>query len=222
MYLSVVGEIVWQFYAEGREKATNQSFSKQDVTQHARMAFANYMRQLYYNNKQLNDGDEYYFSSPILSIMRFPLTDPNAVGKRRADMSNFDLYRLPKNSHFTNVYLVGCDSDGISISQVQPSEENFYLTPEYNFFKFYVPKGRGIDTYHVPPCVKNVDIETTYDNDNVDITLDIAFEVANSVLGVILKIPGFVNWSIDNPYSKPQMVLKNKLQEQQTTLPTGQ
>src|SRR5580692_11434949 len=136
MLLNTVSDVIWQFYAEGREKATNQSFSQQDILQHARMSFSNYMRQLYYNAKQLNDGDEYYFSSPILSIMRFPLTDPNAVGKRRADMSNFDLYRLPKNSHFTNVYLVGCgNNDGISITQVAPAEENFYLTPEYNFFK---------------------------------------------------------------------------------------
>jgi hypothetical protein len=220
MLLNVVSEVTWMFYAEGREKATNQSFSKQDVMQHCRMAFANYIRQLYYNSKQLNDGDEYYFTSPILSIQRFPLTEPNAVGKRHADMSNFDLYRLPKNAHFTNVYLVGCGkNDGISISQVAPSEENFYLSAEYNFFIFYTVKGRGLDTYHIPPCVKSVDVESTFDSDTVDVTLDIAFEVANSVLGVILKIPGFVNWSIDNPYSKPQMVLKNKLQEQQTTLP---
>ncbi|SRR5712692_5706333 len=218
MILKTLGEITWRFYNEGRSSATNQTLKELDILQYCRIAFANIVRQLYYANKKMNDGDEYYFSSPVLDIKTFDLSDPNGVGMRRADMSEFDLYRLPKNSHIPNVYPVGqaCGTEDVGqITQVQPGEENFYLGPEYEAFMFYVVKGRGINTYHVPPCIKKVDVEATYDNDKVDVSDDIAFDVANQVLGVALRIPGFLGKDTDNPYLPPQSIqLKRALQQQ--------
>jgi hypothetical protein len=221
MILKQLGEVIWSFYNEGRASATNQTLKKADMLQYARTAYGNIMRQIYYAGKKMNDGNEYYFLSPALDIKNFVLSDANGVGMRRADMSAFDLYRLPKNDHITNVYPVGqgCGTEDIGeITQVQPGEENFYLGPEFSDFMFYVVKGRGINTYHVPPCIKNVDIEAPYDNDNVDVSLDIAFDVANQVLGVALRIPGFVGKDTDNPYLPPQSVqLKRALQQQPDT-----
>lgn len=216
MFLNVLTQVVWDFYQNGRPKASEQSYSEAQISQYTRMAVGDICRFLFTQFKKMDNGEEYYFSSPLLSVQNFNLCDANGIGMRRADMTKFDLYRLPKNSHITNAYPQGCEDgdDGKSIPQVQPGEENFYAgKAKFKFYKFYVVKGRGINTYNLPPCIKSIDVEATFDGDEVDISLDVAFDAANQVLGTMLRIPGFVNVDKDNPYSLPQKNLKQRLQQ---------
>jgi hypothetical protein len=222
MILKTVAEVVWRFYQDGRASSTSQTLREADIIQYCRAAYGNINRQIYYASKKINDGDESYFYSPTLDVKRFTLSEPNAVGMRRADMSEFDLYRLPHNKHIPNIYPVGQACGTEDVGQItlldNPGEENFYLGTEYEGFMFGVIKGRGINTYHVPPCIKEIDIEATYDNDNVDVPLDIAFDVSNQVLGVALRIPGYIGKDTDNPYQTPQSLqLKRALQQQPET-----
>lgn len=193
MLLKQVEEVIWRVYQNGVPEADKQKLRQQDILQQVKMAYGAMMRQAYYTSKAANDGQpDYYFYSPILSVQTFKLTDANSQGMRRAEMGNFDLYRLPKNSHFTNVYSNSSDcSKGQSgeITQVQPGEENFYAgNPDMIFFQFFVVKGRGINTYNLPTCVKEIDVEATYDGEDIDISNDIAFDIANQVLATDLKI----------------------------------
>src|ERR1700760_3789099 len=187
MTLQQLSEVIWRFYQVGRAKATSQTITEADIMQYAKAALSCMMRQQYMLSKKMNDGEEYYFYSQILSIKRFNLNDPDNRGMRRADMGSIDLYRLPKNMHFTNIYPIGDSCTGgdgsLELTQVSPGEENFYLSGDYDFFKFYVVKGKGINTYHLPPCIKSLDIETTYDSPEIDVSLDQAMDVANVVLG---------------------------------------
>jgi len=222
MILKTVGEFTWRWIQDGRASATAQTLREADVIQFCKAAYGNIQRQLYYANKKLNEGDDSYFYSPALDIKRFPLSEPNAVGMRRADMSEFDLYRLPHNKHIPNIYPVGQACGTEDVGQItlldKPGEENFFLGPDYEEFMFGVVKGRGVNTYHIPPCIKEVDIEATYDNDKVDVSLDIAFDVASQVLGVALRIPGYIGKDTDNPYQTPQSLqLKRALQQQPET-----
>lgn len=215
MILDTLADIVLIFYNEGRNSASVRTFDKRDMMQYLRIAASDIMRTLYLQNKKLNEGEEYYFLSPLFSIKRFSLTDPDATGMRRADISGNDFYRMPKNAHITNIYPIGdgcIGSDGeITLSQVQPGEENFYTKPKYQFFKFYVIKGKGINTYHLPSCIKSIDMEATFDNDNVDISLDVAFRAANQVLATALHVPGFYAKQVDNSYSPQQILLSKRV-----------
>lgn len=219
MILKTVGEFTWRWIQDGRASATAQTLREADVIQFCKAAYGNIQRQLYYANKRLNEGDDSYFYSPALDIKRFTLSDANGVGMRRADMSKFDLYRLPRNKHITNIYPVGQGCGMGDVGEVtlldNPGEENFYLGPDFSDFMFGVVKGRGINTYHIPPCIKEVDIEAPYDNDSIDITPDVAFDVASQVLGIALRIPGYIGKDTDNPYQTPQsLALKRALQQQ--------
>lgn len=194
MTLGIIQEVVWRFYQNGKPQANNQTLLKADMGQKIKLLFADAMRQRYYESMkadQFNQPD-YSFSSPILSVQRFELPEADMVGKRRADMGEFNLYRLPKNSHFTNVYPVGnCGNTEVGeITQVAPGEENFYIgNPDLSGYKFYVVKGRGIDTYNVPPCIKSLDIETTYDvGAETEIDNSIASQIVDQILGVALGI----------------------------------
>lgn len=195
MKLTELSELVWKLAQAGRPDVQKQGFHKPDVAQFLKAAVANSFREMYYASKKESRYNEpdYFFSSPLLDVKRFDLTEANMVGMRRADMSKWDLYRLPRNSHFTNVYPVagdaGCGNQEIGeITQVAPGEENFYATdPDFSNFQFFVPKGRGINTYNIPPCIKSVDIEATYEVADIDITMDIAFSAASTVLARLLQ-----------------------------------
>lgn len=195
MIIKDLQELIWRWYQSGKPQANNQTLLKADLGQKIKLLFADAMRQRYYESMradQFNQPD-YSFTSPILTVNRFTLTESEMTGKRRADMGGFNLYRLPKNSHFTNVYPVtsGCGNQQVGeITQVAPGEENFYIgNPDLSSFMFYVVKGTGIDTFNIPPCVSGLDIECTYDTGgDTDIDNSIASQIVDQILNVSLGI----------------------------------
>lgn len=215
-------EVIWEFYSKGRAKATAQTLRRQDIGQMVKLNFGNLMRSRYIQSQKLSTFNEpdYSFLSPVLSIKRFTLSEANMSGMRRADMGDIDLYRLPENSHFTNIYPVGegCFSPVGEVTQVSPGEENFYLSPDFSDFKFYVVKGRGINIYHLPTCIKALDIETTYDGNDIEITDDIGFEIASNILGLSQKVIINPVKVTDNSFNPNPTDLKHRLEETQNTL----
>lgn len=216
MILKILSDVVYFFYERGRALATDKTYDKEDISMFVRMGVSNKMVQNFYATKKLNEGDEYYITSALLSVQRFVLSPPDSRGMRRADMSEFDVYRLPKNAHVVNAYPVGCGgTESKSITIVAVGEEYFYQQPKFNYFKFGVPKGRGINTYHLPPCAKYLDVESTFDSDLVDVSLDIAYQVAREVLGVMLGVPFFIGKNPEDTYSEPHAQLNQRLRQAQ-------
>lgn len=226
MLLSILSEVVWQFYNDGRSKATNRTFGKADVKQMLKLAAGDILRYRYFDARklQVQTGEtlDTSFTSPLLSIKNFPLSAPNEVGMRSADMSDYDIFRLPHNMSITNVYPVGCTGlEAEAIPIVEAGEEYFYSKPKFISFKFGVVKGRNINTYRLKPCAKSVDVEAAMDGEGLDpdISMDIAFEASNEVLGKMIGMPDFPGKSADNSYSLPQKQLKQRLnsRQEQTT-----
>jgi hypothetical protein len=216
MILKEVSEVVYFFYERGRALATAKTYDKEDISMFVRMGVSNKMVQNFYATKKLNEGDEYYITSALLSVQRFELSAPDSRGMRRADMSKFDVYRLPKNAHVVNAYPVGCGgTESKSITIVAVGEEYFYQKPKFDSFKFGVPKGRGINTYHLPPCAKFLDVESTFDSDFVDVSLDVAYEVAREVLGVMLGVPFQAGKDPENTYAEVHSQLRQRVNQQQ-------
>lgn len=220
MLLSILSNALYTIYNSGRPKSSTRNYDEQDVLIFAKISTGNVLRVRYYDSLK-SGGQDSYFISPLLSIQEFPLTDADIRGMRRADMSEFDLYRLPHNSNITNIYPKGCDTEMKSISLVEAGEEYFYIGPKFIGFKFGVVKGRNIDTYHLPPCAKSLVVEATFDgkdkdgNDiDIDISLDIAYDVSNEVLSRLIGIPDFMNKAVDSPYTILQKNLKQRLAPQ--------
>jgi hypothetical protein len=220
MLLSHLSELNWQMYNSGRARATTRDFSQQDVHQYLKTAVAEVFR-IYYNASRRNkDGNAFYFISPLLSIQPFQLGDANLIGMRRADMKEFDLFRMPHDAHIVNVYPVGCNDGGDfkSISLVEAGEEYFYAgNSKFSSYQFAVVKGMGLNTYNLPPCVKKLDVESTFDSPDLDpdISRDVAFDASNLTLGKMLGMPEFMNKGIDNSYTPQQKNLKQRIANQQ-------
>lgn len=218
MIIKQLSEVIHKFANAGRPKVTAQTVDKASITQMVMLALGNVLRQRYYESKKLNEYGQADYSaiSPILGTIEFQLSEPNTAGMRRADMSKYDLYRLPNDAHITNMYPISgdCGSEEIGkISLVEPGEERFYQGEEFSFFLYAVVKGRGVNFFNLPICVSAVGIETTYNSDDVDVNFEVGEEIANHILGVVLRIPGFTGKVIDNPYSPPQIDLRKQLKQ---------
>lgn len=195
MILKQLSEVVFKAYSSGRPSATSRTFSEKDMEQLCIMALGNVLRQRYFDNKKTGENGNLDLIGGSLDIKEYELTEPNVMGMRRAVIKD-EVVRMPRSVDVTNIYPVsegdcaGNVTDTIPL--VQPGEENFYTTPEFEFFKFAVQKGRGLNTYHLPPCITKIQVERIYVQNDLDIPLDIAYEISLSVLGVTLKIKEFL------------------------------
>lgn len=208
MIIKQISDVILSFEKMGRARETDKTYSRADISQLVRMGYTARARDIYYQNMQRGIKD-YYFYSGLLSIQRFTLGDPDLRGKRFLDMTGVEIFRLPKNDNFTEILPVNsgdCTSDSTTfdVVQVEPNEAHFYLGPDFQFFKFFCVKANGLDTYNIPCCIKQLDVETTFDkkDDTVDIPMDIAFEIAFQILGWELRVKQFRTASPhDNPYA---------------------
>jgi hypothetical protein len=217
MDLKQISEVIYKASNNGRPSATSRTFSEKDIEQFAKMSFGNVLRQRYFDDKKMNDGGNLDMIGGSLDIKEYELTEPNTQGMRRAVMKD-EVVRMPRSMDVTNIYPVAtgdCDgSVGDSITLVQPGEENFYLSPDFEFFQFAVQKGKGINTYHLPACITKIQVERIYVSDGLDIPLDIAFEISLSVLGVVLKIKEFLP-TADNSFDPNKNELRYQLEKQE-------
>lgn len=215
MTLKNLSEVVWRFYQNGRASANNQNLRQADIDQMCRMSFGILLRKRYFEGKAENEGTDIQAGS--LDLKEFDLSEPNRVGMRSAVMQD-ELLRMPKNSDITNVYPVTGEDCGESvngeITQVMPGEENFYLGEEFSDFQFFVQKGKNINTYNLPPCIKKIQVERIYVSDDVDVPLDMAYEISLSILGLTLNIKEFVPIN-DNSFDANKNQLRYQLEKQE-------
>lgn len=218
MKINTLSDVIFKYYNVGRPSATAQTLSKQDILQYCLMAFGNILRARYYEEKNLGEeGDPYSSFSMDLQTREFPLAEEDPRGYRFADISNSNVFVLPRNAHIRNVYAQGektCSCSNQEIVQVRPGEESFYTDAEYSDFQFYVVKGQGLMTRNLPICAKTLSIDSIFQDKDMDVSYDIAFDIANAVLGVSLKVKGFPVVSNSNPYSEGELELRKNLQEQ--------
>lgn len=192
MNIKDIADVIENFYYIGRIKS-DKTLDKRDFGALAKFALGTIMRDYWYNPLIGEEGDRYSFVSGFILPKIYSLGEPDKFKRRRIDMSNTPVIRLPMNAHILYVLPVSgeCTQDIDELSQVQPGEELFYTSSEFDFFKYFVSKGEGLDAYNIPECVKEVEVQAVFDNDEADVPYDFAFQVCNQVLGVSLKVKGF-------------------------------
>jgi len=217
MKINTLADIVWKYYNVGRPSATAQTLSKQDILQYCLMAFGNILKARYYEEKALaEEGDPYSSFYMDLQTREFPLADEDCRGYRSADMGSANVFVLPRNAHIRNVYAQGdktCSCSNQEIVQIRPGEESFYTDGDYSDFQFYFVKGKTLVTRNLPICAKTLSVDSVFQDKDMEVNYDMAFDIANAVLGISLKIKGFPVVSNSNPYSEGEIELRKNLQE---------
>jgi hypothetical protein len=189
MNIKDISEVIENFYYIGRVKS-DKTLDRKDFEMMARYALGGIMRDYWYNPAMAEEGDRYSFVAGLLSPKVYTVAEADRFGRRRIDMSKTPVIRLPMNAHILKVLPISgdCQSEVNELTQVQPGEELFYTDSQYDFFRFFVSKGAGLDVYHLDECVKEVEIEAVFDNDDTDIPYDIAFLICNQVLWPSVKL----------------------------------
>lgn len=202
-----VSEIVWKFYQSGRPSSTAQQLSQKDIEQFVLFGYGSFLRKKFYEEP----GTDFY--ADALDTREYDLGEMMANGMRRALIKD-DVVRLPRNADVVNVYPIGsCSGNEVQeITQVQPGEETFYFSADFASFQFFVQKGKGINTYHVPLCVKKLQVERIYVSDDLDIPLDVAYDIALQVLQVSLKVKEFIP-TADNSFDANKNQLRYNLEQ---------
>lgn len=216
MKVRQISEVIWQYYEGGRPTATNQTLEFDDIQQLVFIEAAYQLKMRLYESRKMNEGEKTDFMAGLLGVRQYDLSEADFKGKRSVTY-NEEVMRLPKNSDVTNVYMVASncrgDVDGI-LTQVQPGEENFYINDgDLSHFKFFVQKGNRIDTYNVPDCVEKIEVERIYTSEDLEIPLDIAHDIAAYILGVSLKVRGFIPTE-DNSADGNRNQLRYQIEEQ--------
>lgn len=195
MKIKSLVEVVWKYYDNGRPSATNRTLREADIRQMVLMETAYQLKMSFFDSRNNQDDNKTDFIGGILSTKIYDLSEPDTLGKRVAVYDD-EVMRLPKNIDIPNIKMVGegCTQPvSGEVTQVQPGEENFYIyNPDLSSFIFYVQKGNKYETYHIPPCVKQIEVERIYTYENIDIPLDISNAVAAKVLDISLGIRGFI------------------------------
>ena len=212
-----ISEVIWVFYEGGQPSATNITLQKRDVQQLVYMQIAEQLKMRLYESRKEGTGEKTDFLAGLLSRKKYDIGEPDYNGRRSAYYSE-EVIRLPKNSDVTNVYMVAgncTETVNGEITQVQPGEENFYINDQdLKFFKFFVQKGSYIDTYNIPSCIKQIEVERIFMEDKIDIPLDVAWDVCTFVLGVTLKVRGFIPTE-DNSADPNRNQLRYQLEQQE-------
>lgn len=215
MKLDQISELVWQMYEGGRPEATNQTLEQDDIKMMCLMEAAYQLKIRFYESRKMDEGEKTDFIAGMLGVKQYDLTDANYQGKRSVTERG-DVMRLPRNMDVTNIFMVAdndCGDVNGRISQVQPGEESFYIGDNnLSSYKFFVQKGINIDTYNIPPCIKKIEVERIFSNSTWDIPLDVAWEVATTVLGVTLKVRGFIP-DVDNSQDGNRNQLRYQLEK---------
>lgn len=216
MTVDQLSEVVWQFFEGGRPSASNQTLEQDDIQQMCFMQSAAQLKMRFYETRKLDEGEKTDFIGGMLGVRTYPLSEATIQGKRVATYKE-EVMRLPRNSDVTNVYPVNSNctqSIGNTITQVQPGEENFYANDtDLKFFMFFVQKGKEIVTYNIPSCIEKIEVERIYTTTDLDVPLDIAYDVATNILGVTLKVRGFIPTE-DNSADGNRNQLRYQLEQQ--------
>lgn len=149
------------------------------------------MRKLYYELRQL-DGEVLYFAEAI-DTKEYKV---KVRGKDKYIELDDDIINLPYGFGIFGVYPL--DSEGSHpvcqrVQKAQAGADWLYCGSDFDGASFYIKKGKRIFFYNMS-CMNEddkVEVEALYNDDDIDVPKDIAFDIINAVLGVSLKTVGF-------------------------------
>lgn len=205
MTLSDITNIAWTLF-NGKNKTSNLVITETKLEPVVKLAYANVMRNLW-----LKFGNSYYYFTNNLKPIEYSLGDVECNGKRRIDFGNHSYISLPMNMHLFRIEPItggGCSCRGISF--VMPGEDYFYRGPEFANYPYAVGIGDGVDTYHIPNCIKKVSILGVSDDPDVNVPQDIGWDVLRQVLSLILDVKKYPTKTIDDYGNALQELIKDQ------------
>jgi hypothetical protein len=188
MNIEIIAAAIEAVFYSGRVKA-ERKLDRLDFLELAKMAHAGLMRKLYFENRELEISTGLYFGDQI-ETREFELGEPDSKGRRVFDLEEHaDTIRLPNGLGIFSISPASEKDCGCS-GKFMPAEagsEWLYCGKDFAGVLFFIKKGRKIYLYNAPDCLTKVEVDGIFNDENVEIPDDIAFDVVNLVLGTTLQ-----------------------------------
>jgi hypothetical protein len=214
--IDFIAAVCEEVYYAGRPKS-GRKLMLQDFRELVRMANGTIMRKLYFEERQLRG--QFWFFSDQLELREFEVGDPDAKGRREIVIREEDkerklfdgVLRLPNGLGIYEVSPVGDCLCGM-IARAEPGTEWLYCGKAYEDMQRWSPRGKKIVLYNLPKCVEKVEVLAVWNDEDLEIPYDIAFDIVNAVLGLTLKTAGFPIDKSNN--ADPNLIeMKHKLSD---------
>lgn len=212
--IRAVAQVIELLYYNGVVKV-NQGLTEETFMAYAKQALSRVIRDIWWTLKANGEREEYDFISDMLSSLSFEIK--NKKDNRIIDLSEVSFIHLPDNGHIFELIPISdtsCDCE--TIVPAPTGSAKFYKSIDFEGFPFYEVRSKEIRLYHVPECIKEVEltglIEREFMDEELIVPYDIAFDIVNQVLGVVLKLKTypFDKNDADNPINAE---LNNQLKQ---------
>lgn len=191
MTIQLLAAVLQELYYNGRPNISKR-LDERDFVQLVKMAAGSMMRKLYYEEKR--EGRHYSFCGAQAEPRVFELTDKDANGRRYITIYDTDevegtsgVLRLPHDSGILLITAVG-DYPGIEIARSEAGSDWLYSGKEFEGQAFWTLSGKRVRFRNLPDCVKKVEVDGVWDDAQMNIPTDIAFDMLIMILGPILKL----------------------------------
>lgn len=209
MKISIVADIIDAVFSNGKPQPSAEKLDRDDFFQFALASAGSIIRDTYYEERALNNGDVSSYIASMLDVKEAKVIR----GRMGIKIIDLEVLSLPKNLGIFNIYPVFKDNEGkvcdidykSPFVRIQPGTQSLYDFDDIGLNGF---TQRG--TNPVLMCgddVEDVAIEGIFRSEDFDIPLDIARKVINDVLGPVLKVAGFPADPTDN--GDPNVKLMN-------------
>jgi hypothetical protein len=192
MKIIVIAAVCESVYYNGRIKTGSRKLDIDDFEQLAIAAHGSIMRKLYYDLKKAG-GEALYFSDSI----DYKTFKVKTRGKDKYFEIEEQLVNMPYGMSIFGIFPVNekgvrTDKD-IRFLKAQYGQDWLYDGEDFDDVPFYIKKGKRVWLYNCDFLKQDeeVEVEGLFNEDDIDIPNDVAFEVINTILGTTLKVAGF-------------------------------
>ena len=185
MNAKFIAAICESVYYNGRVKSGSEKLEFEDFEQLVKAAHGSIMRKLYYELRQL--GNELLYFSDALDVKEYKVS---VSGNRKYIELGDDVVSMPHGLGILGVSGISSDNNVTHYVKGKIGDDWLYSGDDFSTVKFYLKKGRRVFLYN-DECLKDgsvIEVEGLYNDDDVQIPKDIAFDIINSVLGLTLKV----------------------------------
>lgn len=192
MRIKTIAQAIQELYYNGRPTVSKR-LDKRDFLQFAKMAHGSIMRKMYYEERQLRQHNWYFGDQ--LEEKKFDLSEPNSKRERtitiKSDKKEDGLNGVLKLPHGLGIFVIKpvCeDGDCPDIIRSEPGSEWLYTGKAFEGQVFWSQRSSKVVIFNLDTCIKEVEVIGIWNDDDIDIPSDVAFDIVLMVMSLTLKV----------------------------------
>lgn len=190
MNIELLADIIQEFYYSGRVKS-DRKLKREDFVQLSRIAHGNVLRNLFKEPAIARQYMQYYGQHTDSQI--FTVSEKQENGKRIIEIpKEKEMLRLPNGVGIFSVRSLSTEKcSAVTFVRKILGTDWLLCGEDFEDVQTFAIKRNVIELDGAPDCMKEAEVTGIFSDENIDIPVDIAFDIFNLVIGQSLKVAGF-------------------------------